>query len=539
MKTALVNGKIYIERGVFKSAVLSEDGIIKATGTDEEILAAAGKDAKVIDCEGRTVIPGINDSHMHLLLIGSGLYQADTTGVKSIEDLIEKTKAFAEKYPERCVGGIHSIGWNQDLFTEGEKRIPTRHDLDKISTEVPVVLERICSHVVSANTKAIEMRGLGIGSAQFSGGTFELEEDGYPSGVFTENACAEILKVIPPYTAEQREDMFINAMNYAVEHGITSVQSNDAGCAESMDLVFPLVHRVYDSGKAKFRYHHQVCCHTVEEYKEYLAGEYRHGDYSHPWLTLGPLKLFRDGSLGGRTATMRHEYLDDPGNYGVEATHDEEMMELCRMADEVGMQVVTHVIGDKAIEDTVRCYESVLHNGKNPLRHGLVHCQITDMPLLERIAKDDILTLYQPIFLDYDMHAVISRCGEQLSSTSYAFGTMNRLNHKAVSYGTDSPVEDCNPFPNIYSAVTRKDKNGYPEGGFFPNECVDVYDAVDAYTEGSAYAQFMENEKGRIKPGYMADMTVLDKDIFTCDPMEIRSILPVMTIVGGKVVYEK
>ena len=137
------------------------------------------------------------------------------------------------------------------------------------------------------------------------------------------------------------------------------------------------------------------------------------------------------------------------------------------------------------------------------------------------------------------MHAVISRCGEQLSSTSYAFGTMNRLNHKAVSYGTDSPVEDCNPFPNIYSAVTRKDKNGYPEGGFFPNECVDVYDAVDAYTEGSAYAQFMENEKGRIKPGYMADMTVLDKDIFTCDPMEIRSILPVMTIVGGKVVYEK
>ena len=235
---------------------------------------------------------------------------------------------------------------------------------------------------------------------------------------------------------------------------------------------------------------------------------------------------------------MRHEYLDDPGNYGVEATHDEEMLEMCRMADGAGIQVVTHVIGDKAIEDTVRCYESVLHGGKNPLRHGLVHCQITDMPLLERIVRDDILALYQPIFLDYDMHAVISRCGEELSSTSYAFGTMARLNAK-VSYGTDCPVEDCNPFPNIYSAVTRKDKNGWPEGGFFPKECVDVYTAIDAYTAGSAYAQFMENEKGRIKPGFMADMVMLDKDIFTCDPMEIRNILPVMTIVGGEIVYER
>ena len=160
------------------------------------------------------------------------------------------------------------------------------------------------------------------------------------------------------------------------------------------------------------------------------------------------------------------------------------------------------------------------------------------LPLLERIVKDDILALYQPIFLDYDMHAVISRCGEELSSTSYAFGTMARLNAK-VSYGTDCPVEDCNPFPNIYSAVTRKDKNGWPEGGFFPKECVDVYTAIDAYTAGSAYAQFMENEKGRIKPGFMADMVMLDKDIFTCDPMEIRDILPVMTIVGGEIVYER
>ncbi|MEI3424839.1 MAG: amidohydrolase family protein [Christensenellales bacterium] len=207
-------------------------------------------------------------------------------------------------------------------------------------------------------------------------------------------------------------------------------------------------------------------------------------------------------------------------------------------ADEAGIQVVTHVIGDKAIEDTVRCYESVLHGGKNPLRHGLVHCQITDMPLLERIVKDDILALYQPIFLDYDMHAVISRCGEELSSTSYAFGTMARLNAK-VSYGTDCPVEDCNPFPNIYSAVTRKDKNGWPEGGFFPQGVRGRLYGHRCIYRGQRIRPVYGKRKGAHKPGFMADMVMLDKDIFTCDPMEIRDILPVMTIVGGEIVYER
>ena len=215
------------------------------------------------------------------------------------------------------------------------------------------------------------------------------------------------------------------------------------------------------------------------------------------------------------------------------------MLELVRLADENGIQAVTHVIGDKAIEETLKCYEAVLHDGKdkNPLRHGLVHCQITDMPLLERIVRDDVIAMYQPIFLDYDMHAVIPRCGEELSSTSYAFGTMARLGAH-VSYGTDSPVEDCDPFANIYAAVTRKDRHGYPEGGFFPNERVDIYTAIDAYTSGSAYAQFMESSKGRLKTGYAADLVMLDKDIFTIDPMEIPSVRPVLTMVGGRIVYE-
>ena len=202
------------------------------------------------------------------------------------------------------------------------------------------------------------------------------------------------------------------------------------------------------------------------------------------------------------------------------------------------MQVVTHAIGDKAISDTVGNYEAILREGKNPLRHGLIHCQITDLPLLERIGRDDLQAMVQPVFLDYDMHAVLSRCGEDLSSTSYAFASLKKLGAQ-LSFGTDSPVEDCDPFANLYTAVTRKDHTGAPEGGFFPQECVDIYDAVDAYTLGSAHAEFREQDKGRLKPGYLADFVVLDTDLFTCDPMDIRCANPVLTVVGGEVAWRK
>lgn len=538
-KLVLVNGKIYVDRGMFAEAVYAKDDTICAVGTKDEVLAAAGE-AEVIDLEGKTVIPGLNDSHMHLLNVGMGFAQAKIIGVTSMEELIGRVKAFMEERPEEAKNGILSKGWNQDLFTDG-KRMPTRYDLDRISTEIPIVLRRVCGHVASANSKVIELLGLDENMVHVDGGTIETDENGRPNGIFTENAIALAADLIPKYTLEDNKRLLLQAADYALAHGITSVQSNDVGNGQlPMEDVFKLLHEVYDADLCKLRYRHQVCVHSVEEFKNYVEnGEFKTGVYDNPkMLALGPVKLFKDGSLGGRTATMRNGYLDDPGNYGVETRSNEDMEAICRIADQAGIQVVTHVIGDKAIEDVIGNYEHVLRDGKNPLRHTLIHCQITDRPMMERIAKDDILVAYQPIFLDYDMHVVTSRCGEALSSTSYAFKTAKELGIH-VSYGTDSPVENCNPFPNLYSAVTRKDKNGYPERGFYPEECVDVSDAVDAYTAGSAYNEFCEAFKGRIKPGYLADMVVLDRDIFTCDPMEIRDILPEMTIVGGKVVYKK
>ena len=539
MKTVLFNGKIYVEKEKFVEAVLIEDRKIKAIGTNDEILATSDIDEK-IDCQGKTVIPGLNDSHMHMFSLGETMYQAKISGCKSIDEMIEICKKYISENPERVKGGLYAQGWNQDLFEDSD-RMPNRFDLDKISTEIPIVLDRVCGHILATNTKAIEVLGLDGNSPQYNGGTFEIGEDGYPNGVFTENACNFAKDIIPRPDIEERRKMFIEASKYAAEHGVTTVQSNDLGTIVfDYPTYFKLFKDIYDSGEGIVRYRHQVCFNSIDEFKDYIEnGEFKNGEYDEDSLIqLGPLKLFKDGSLGARTALLREDYNDDKGNKGLVWMSQEEMDEFCKVASEAGIQVATHVIGDAAIEQTIDSYEKTFGEEGNKLRHALVHCQITDKALLERIAKLGIVVSYQPIFLDYDMHVVENRCGKELSSTSYAFKTLEDLGAK-VAYGTDCPVEDCNPFPNIYSAVTRKDSKGFPEGGFYPEECVDVYTAIDAYTEGSAYMEFMEGKKGRIKPGQLADIVVLDKDIFTCDPMEIRDILPVMTMIDGKVVYRK
>lgn len=539
MKTILYHAKVYLEKGRYAQAVLIENGVIKKVGSDEEILSSGGDAAHIIDCRGRTLIPGLNDSHMHFMQFGETLNQAQIDGVTSIDEMIRICREFAEKHPERVRNGMHAIGWNQDLFTDGD-RLPDRHDLDKISTEYPIVLERVCGHIVSTNTKLIEMLGIDGNSPQFPDGDFLIGDDGYPNGIFTANACNIAKAIIPDFSMEERRQIMLDTMQYAVSHGLTSIQSNDVGTT-FMDgpAAFKMFHDIYDNGEALIRYRHQVCFNDIEAFADYLEnGEFAEGKYEKDsWLTLGPLKLFKDGSLGARTAFMKNGYAGDRDNHGLEWIKPEEMEKYCQMAKEHGMQVVTHVIGDEAIEKTIDCYEHAFVDGENKLRHGLIHCQITDQKLLDRIAEKGILVFAQPIFLDYDMSIVEELCGKELASTSYAFGTLIRKGVH-LSYGTDCPVEDCNPFPNIYMAVTRKNREGRPEDGFYPEECVDVETAIDAYTIESAYAEFMEDRKGRIKEGYYADVVLLDRDIFTVDPMEIKDILPVMTMVGGKIVYK-
>lgn len=532
MNTILTNGKIYLSKDNFAEAVYIQDGIIQQAGSNEDVLKNSAD--TVIDLQGNTVLPGLNDSHMHLLGIGAAMTTCDLTSAKSIEGIIQLGRDFLESNP-----GIETLagrGWNQDYFTHGEQRLPNRHDLDKISTEIPIVFPRVCGHVYIGNTKAIELLGVDE-NTRVDGGVIELGEDGKPNGVFNENAVRLIGSAIPSKSIEDIEKDLLTAANYALSVGLTSVQSCDimSAGAESM---FNIIHNIYKEEKTKLRYGHQFNFQDINDFRNYLETEYITGQYDEKVLSKGVLKLFKDGSLGARTAVMLKDYEDAPGIRGVSALSDEQLQDLCNLATKNGIQVVTHAIGDGAVESVINAYENTMINGENPLRHGIVHCQITSYEQLERIAKLNIPVMYQPIFLDYDIQIVEDRVGKQLASTSYAFNSLYKLG-APISFGTDAPVEGCNPFPNIYCAVNRLRMDGTPKGGFNPSEKMELEDAIDAYTIGSAFNEFKEGFKGRLMPNYVADLIVLDRDIFSIDPIEIKDIKVLKTMINGEFVFER
>lgn len=535
MKKLFTGGKFYVARDEFAEAVLVEDDRIRAVGKKAD-LQELGYD-EVIDLTGKTIIPGLNDSHCHISCVGAAYLQVDLSSCCSIEEIIELTKEFIAKNPELTKNGVRTMGWNQDLFTSGEKRVLNVHDVDQISTEIPVILERVCGHICAVNSKALAMKNITKDTPPPRGGTIECDEDGNPNGVLTENAVQWIEEIIPNYTSEEKIQFMSKALNYAASVGLTSVQSNDIAAPNTYGD-FDSIRAIYEKDLTKVRYRHQICAYSPEEMDQIINVEALQPIYQEEYLKLGPIKMFKDGSLGAKTAMMRDGYLDEPDNHGVCALEYDLQVELVKAASQRGLQVVTHVIGDEAIAETVAAYQEGFIDGKNKLRHALIHCQITDRPLLQEIADKDISVFFQPIFLDYDLQILEDRVGKELARTSYAFKTLAELG-APIGYGTDAPVEDLNPFPNIYAAVARKNQQGQPEEGFYPEECVDIYTAIDAYTIGSSYLEFKENEKGRITEGHLADFTVLDEDIFEIDTEEIKNIQPRMTVIGGVIVFER
>jgi predicted amidohydrolase YtcJ len=328
-------------------------------------------------------------------------------------------------------------------------------------------------------------------------------------------------------------------MRHALANGITSVGSRDVVDDNYQNIVRAYI-KLFTECDIHLRINLQCTIEKEAVFREFIKrGWITKSSMGHPYLTMGASKLFADGSLGSRTAYLRKPYADAPSARGSQIHSQEEMDALVLKNHANGFQVIVHAIGDAAIEETLNAFEKATGGHTNDLRHGIVHCQITDMPLLRRMADNGILALMQPIFLTHDLYMIENRVGKELASTSFALATMDKLGITAP-YGTDSPVESMNPLECIDCAVNRHDvSNGYPAEGFYPDECVDVYTAVDAYTSGGAYAEFAEDRKGRIQPGFLADMTLLDADIFTIPRKEIHTAQVLWTMVGGTVAYQR
>jgi predicted amidohydrolase YtcJ len=536
------NAKVYLERESFAQAVLVRGDKIAAAGANEEIISKA-PNAEKIDAGGGLLLPGFNDSHLHLYAFGRNKHRIQANGVTAIDELVARGRDLIERIKPPKGSVVAGTGWNQDIFT-GEKRLPNRHDIDRISTEHAVIISRVCGHLLCCNSLAMKMAGITRNSVHTESGQIDLDENGEPLGIFGEGtALYKIRNMIPPYSQEQIEEQLLYAMRHALKNGITSAGSRDIIEDNYQSIVHAYI-KLFTTHDLHLRVNQQCTIETDAVFDEFLRrGWITKASMGHPYLTMGASKLFADGSLGARTAYMRKPYLDTPSGApatrGFQIHTQEEMDELVLKHQKNGFQVIVHAIGDAAIEETLNAFEKANGSHANVMRHGLVHCQVTDLPLLRRIADNGILAFMQPIFLTHDLYMLENRIGRELASASYALATMNRLGVKAV-YGTDSPVESMSPVECIDCAVNRHDvTNGYPEEGFFPDERVDVYTAVDAYTAGGAYAEFAEDYKGRIKAGYLADMTLLDRDIFTIGRKEIRAAQVLWTMVGGVMAYRK
>ncbi len=531
MALVIHNAKIYVHRGTFAEAMVIDGTRIQGLGTSQDLLAANPK-AERFDAGGRTVVPGFNDSHLHLQMVGANLRSVNLHGAKGIDDIIARVRAFMDKHCPAPGTLIHGFGWNQDLF-EGSNRLPDRRDLDRITTQYPVVLDRTCGHIAAANSKAIEIAGLTKDSQPPAGGAFDRDEAGELTGVFRENGCQPLKALKPPITKESLLQDLRAAMEYAASWGITSVQTMDLR-PDSWEIMWETY--CLAQMTPTIRAYHQFNFQEPQGFQTFLDKGFQTGR-GDSYNKIGPLKMFVDGSLGARTALMRQPYHDDPSTCGIEVLNQQELDTMVRMATEHTCQVAIHAIGDRAIEQVLNSYDSVC-KGSNPRRHGVVHCQITDRALLERFKKSDILAYAQPIFIDYDSTIVADRVGPELAASSYNFGTLTRMGVH-TSLGTDSPVEDLNTMNNLYCAVTRKTLKNPDGPGYLPEEALDIYQAIDGYTIESAYTSFEEDCKGRLKPDYYADLAVLDRDIFTIAPEEITQVRVDATMVGGRWVYQR
>ncbi|MDR1802652.1 MAG: amidohydrolase [Treponema sp.] len=537
--TVIHNAKVYLERGRFAEAVLVRGDKIAAVGANADVLAKASG-AEKIDAGGQLLLPGFNDSHLHFQAFGSNIHRIQAYDVTSIDELVERGRELIARIKAPAGSVIVGGGWNENLFTdEKDKRHPNRFDMDRISTEHAVLIDRVCGHSLCCNSLALKMAGITRNTPQVDGGKMDVDDNGEPLGIFRENAMYDIRTIVPPFTDEDYEEQLLFSVRWALERGLTSASTCDLLEDNYQNLIDTYI-KIFTKHGLHIRLNMQCRIEGGTTLDDFIkAGWVTKVPMGHPYLIMGPLKLFADGSLGSRTAFLRKPYNDDPSTTGLQVLTREEMDGLVQKAHKNGVQVAIHAIGDAGIEQALDSFEKVTGGKKNELRHAVIHCQITDLPLLQRIAKSDILAIVQPIFLAHDLYMLDDRVGKELASTSYAWATMEKLGIK-TSYGTDCPVESMSPIDCIDCAVNRHDvSNGYPEGGKYPAECVDVYTAVDAYTSGSAYATFEENRKGRIKQDYLADLVLLDKDIFTIPKKEIRDAKVLWTMVGGNMAYKR
>lgn len=538
MRTILKNARCYTldQNQTVAEAILMEDGKIAAIGSNEEILDMAAAEDTIIDAEGKTVLPGFYDSHLHLLSYGYSLTMAYLDDCKSIEDVIATLKQYIKDNNIPPGTWVEGRGWNETNYPEG--RVPNRHDLDRVSTEHMISIGRSCSFMCITNTKALEELGFLDKIPDVEVGSIELDEQGVPTGVFVSEAKEAVYARLPKLGVEKIKKSIIAACNKYKTAGITSAETDDFELTRAGDFhdIIQAYQELDAAGELPIRVNLMLYLPEDEQQQEFYKYGFKTGDGSD-FFRIGKFKLLTDGPLGIRGAAMLEPYADDPSTLGQQEISQEALCRKVKDAYEHGLITVCDGMGDRGIYMALKAYEPIVKaHPDEDLRFGIDHSQITTEGLIEEYARLKVTGGCELVFVKSDIEITEKRVGRHRASLSYNWKRFFD-NGCVVSAGSDSPVEDFNPMLGIDGAVNRRDWDNLPKEGWFPEQCLTIEQAVSAFTTGAAYANYEEKVKGSLEVGKLADMVILSDNIFEIDKNNVADVKVEKTILNGEVVY--
>jgi predicted amidohydrolase YtcJ len=527
----LVNGKIWTvdDRRSEVEAVAVLGSRIAAAGSTEEIRKWIGANTKVIDLQGKRVTPGFNDSHVHFLDGGMGLASVQLRYARTPEEFRDRIRDFAAKLSKGR--WILNGNWDHENWTP--PALPTRRLIDAVTPDNPVFINRLDGHMCLANSLALKLAGVTRETPDPPGGTIVRDADGAPTGVLKDAAMNYVTKVIPNPSDEVMAEAIRAALAYAAENGVTSVQDMSA----SPD-VFGVYQRLLGNGELTARVY------GVQPLSEWarLARVGVRAGFGSDKLKIGALKGFADGSLGSTTALFFEPYLDAPKTSGLpsdEMFPEGKMFENILGADNAGLQIAVHAIGDRANKTILDMFAEVeKRNGARDRRLRIEHAQHLRPEEIKRFGAERVIASMQPYHAIDDGRWAENRIGPNRAKGTYAFRSLLDAG-ATLAFGSDWFVAPMEPLMGIYAAVTRRTLDGKRPQGWVPEQKITVAEAVRAYTMGSAYASGDEKLKGSIEVGKLADLVVLSADIFKIDPVEIEKTKVMMTIFDGKVIYKR
>jgi len=498
-------------------------GKIIFTGTNAQVFDRF-ESQNNLDAQAKTIMPGIIDAHAHFYQLGLGLQEVDLRGTTSKEEVIKRISDFV---PYQNAEFIVARGWDQNDWVD--QSYPTKEDLDAVFPEVPVALQRVDGHALWVNSKALAMAGIDR-SVSVAGGMIMGDDWGNPTGILVDAPCDRVLELVPEPTLEISTQALKSAEQYCFSMGLTGV--HDAGLRRP---IIELIDRLQDTGAFKMKIDAMVS--NIEPDVSYFMDK---GPIVKHRLRVGAIKVYADGALGSRGAALRAPYSDDPEHFGAIITPMDELEVLANRAIQAGFQVNTHAIGDSANVAVLRVYQKTLApfiaTQDENIRWRIEHAQVVP-PDYFKVFSKNIIPSVQPTHVTSDMYWVHERLGSDRMKGAYAYNSL-LTQAGMLALGTDFPVEFVNPMFTLSSAVYRRDRSGYPESGFYPDEAITREQALKGMTLWAAYANFSEDQRGSIQPGKDADFIFLDQNPLTCPVEELSEIKVLKTFIDGEQVYE-